>query len=195
MMENDCQSFREQILDFIAGTLPAGRIAELEHHISQCPACRKYLEDLQADDKLLGDFADAMRPKLAQLENDVIDVLEREPSKKPVSFISIWRRISRRPITKLAAAAVIIVAIGFFVVHRGPNQQINGRSISEVSKSPAELLTAMSLNIAYRKGGMEAVERQCKQALKLVELRPEILTVQQLLAELINNDELERTKL
>lgn len=194
-MENTCENIQEQILELITGSLSADTKTELERHIEKCPACSDYLKALQGDDQLLDDFVEAMQPTVARLESNVIDALGCRPLDKTVHTIPIWRRISKSPITKLAAAAVIIVAIGFFVVHQGPNEQIEERTISEVSKSPAELLTAMSLNIAYRKGGMEAVERQCKQALRLVELRPETLTVQQLLAELINNDELERKKL
>ncbi len=95
----------------------------------------------------------------------------------------IWARAIRSKITKFAAAAVIILAIGFFVSHRTPSEQIDNRAGLELTKSPAELMTAMSLNLAYRKGGMEAVEKQCDKAFELLGPRPESLSIRQLLAE------------
>ena len=107
---------------------------------------------------------------------------------------NIWRIISRSPITKLAAAAVIIVAIGFFIVHQRPSEQADTITVSKVTKSPVEMMTAISLTIAYRKGGIEAVDKQCEQAFEKVRLRPGRLSVEQILAE-FNGKSSERTKL
>jgi len=114
-MENICQNFQEQIPELITGALSAERAAELQQHIDSCPACSKYLEGLQADDKLLGDFAEAMQPAVTRLENNVVAALGRGPSNKPVSHISIWRTIIKSPISKLAAAAVLLIAVGYIV--------------------------------------------------------------------------------
>ena len=89
-MENNCKKVQQPILESITGTLPAEKASEFQLHISSCPACRKYLKALQADDKLLGDFAKAMLPAVARLENNVIEALSREISDKQISSISIW---------------------------------------------------------------------------------------------------------
>lgn len=112
-MENSCENIQEQIPELITGTLPAEKAAELQRHISQCPACSEYLEALQADDKLLGEFAEAMQPRVARLENKVIEVLNRVTSKKAVSFISMWRRVLKSRMTRLAAAAVLLISLGY----------------------------------------------------------------------------------
>ena len=95
----------------------------------------------------------------------------------------IWRTIFRSPITKIAAAAVIVIGVGFFMFHLSPDEQVDTGNVAEVAKSPAEMLTVGSLNIAYRQGGIEAVENQCEKAVKLLGPRPRSLTIQQLLAE------------
>jgi len=110
-MEDICRNIQEQILELITGTLSAERLAELQGHISQCPACSKYLRALQADDKLLGGFAEAMQQTVARLESNVIDTLGCRPLDKTVHTIPIWRKIMKSRITKFAAAAVIIVAV------------------------------------------------------------------------------------
>jgi hypothetical protein len=107
----------------------------------------------------------------------------------------IWRVVGKSPITKLAAA-VIIVAIGFFIVHQRPSEQDDTTTVSKVTKSPVEMMTAISLERAFRRGGIEAVVKQCKEAFKPIGPRPGSLSVEQILAE-FNGDRKssERTKL
>jgi len=57
---------------------------------------------------------------------------------------------------------VVIVGIGLLIARLGPGEQ------GQVVKSPAQMVTAMSLRMAYRNGGMEALEKQCDEAVKLL---------------------------
>ena len=100
---------------------------------------------------------------------------------------SIWTVISQSPITKLAAAAVIIVAIGFFIAHQRPSEQDDTTTVSKVTKSPVEMMTAISLERAFRRGGIEAVEDQCRKAFRPLGLRPASLSFEQILAEFNGN--------
>jgi len=74
---------------------------------------------------------------------------------------NIWQIICKNPITKLAAAAVIIIAIGLSLVHRGPDEQVKPTEVAKVTKSPAEMMTLASLTFAYRRGGIESEEEIC----------------------------------
>jgi hypothetical protein len=112
-MEKNCENIQQQIPEFITGTLPAEKTAELQHHIDQCPKCSKYLEALQADDKLLGDFAEAMQPRVARLENNVIDALQSKLLEKPGRAVSILRTVLKSPIARFAAAAVLLISFGY----------------------------------------------------------------------------------
>jgi hypothetical protein len=96
--------------------------------------------------------------------------------------------------TRLAAAAVVIAAIGFSIVHQAARRQIDGQTSTDAAKSPGEMMTAMSLNIAYRKGGLEAVEKQCDRAFKMLGPQPTRISVRQLLEE-FNSEEVERKEL
>jgi hypothetical protein len=93
------------------------------------------------------------------------------------------QNILKNPITKLAAAALIILAIGFLMVHLGPSEKVNTTDVTTVTKSPAELLTVASLNIAYRRGGIEAVEQQCDEAVDKLGPQPAKITIKELLAK------------
>jgi len=100
--------------------------------------------------------------------------------------------ILRSRAAKLAVAAVIFVAVGLLMVYRNPPVQPPPETVS-VAKSPAEMLTAKSLIIAYRHGGIEAVERQCDKALKMQGPRLDKLEIKELFAEI--ETDLERMEL
>lgn len=97
--------------------------------------------------------------------------------KAPARRLSIWRVVCQSPVTKLAAAAVIIAGIGLhaFLVHQGPGEQ--------PPISPTKMTTAMSLTMAYRRGGIDAVDEQCEKAIRMLGPRPLHLTLGQLLSE------------
>jgi len=95
---------------------------------------------------------------------------------------TILKVILKSPLTKITAAAVIILAVSFLITHQIPDEQEQHR-IAEVIKSPVEMMTAISLERAFRRGGIEALENQCEQALKLLGTRTDGLSSQELLSE------------
>ena len=95
---------------------------------------------------------------------------------------NIWRIILKSPLTKITAAAVIILALSFLSTHQNPGKQ-EQIGTAEFTKSPVEMMTAISLERAFRRGGIEAIENQCEQALKLLGTRTDGLSSQELLSE------------
>ncbi len=73
---------------------------------------------------------------------------------------------------KLAAVALIIVGISFFIAHQGPSEQGITTKFLETVESPSEIMTMKSLTIAYRRGGIEGIENQCEKALKILGPQP-----------------------
>lgn len=96
---------------------------------------------------------------------------------------NILKVIRKSPLAKLAAAAVIIIAISFFTSRQGPTEQADTTIVSKATKSPAEMQAILSLSIAYRRGGIEAVDRQCQKAIEMLGPRPAEITIQQILTE------------
>jgi hypothetical protein len=86
--------------------------------------------------------------------------------------------------TAAAAAAVIIVAALLAVYSRPTQYETPPIQVAGTSKSPAEMLTWMSLNTAYRKGGLNAVDKECEKALESLQTRQLRLSVEDVLAEL-----------
>ena len=90
---------------------------------------------------------------------------------------TILKVILKSSLTKIAAAAVIILAVSFFSTHQNPGKQEQPK-ITEVTNTPVEMMTAISLERAFRRGGIEAVENQCEQSLKLLGTRTDGLSSQ-----------------
>ena len=96
---------------------------------------------------------------------------------------SILKVILKSPLTKVAAAAVIIISISFFTARQDPTKKADTTTVSKITKSPVEVLTVASLTIAYRQGGMEAVEKQYEKASEMRGAKPTEISLQELLAE------------
>lgn len=94
------------------------------------------------------------------LRRRMLSVFNEKSSRRTITFQTIAGTIIKSRLAKLAAAAVIIIAIGLFLIGRNPEEQTKNRTKIQVAKSPAEMLTVASLNVAYRKGGLEAVEKE-----------------------------------
>ncbi len=100
-------------------------------------------------------------------------------NKKSVAGIILRSRAA-----KLAAAAVIFVAVSLLMVHRNPPVRQQPPQMPAVAKSPAEMLTGMSLNLAWRRGGIEAVDEQSGKAFKMLGTKPAKTTIEELQLEL-----------
>ncbi len=82
--------------------------------------------------------------------------------------------------TMLAAAAAVIIGVTLLFLARGPEQPSQGNSQPYAVASPADLTTALSLTMAYRQGGLEALEAQCDEVLDLLGPRPASLPLHEL---------------
>ena len=93
----------------------------------------------------------------------------------PTDRPNIWRMIFRNPITKLAAAVVIIVAVGLFL---GRGRHTPSGPTAEprlIAQSTVKKMSLMSLRMAYQRGGFDALDRQLRDTLDL--MRPQSLSI------------------
>ncbi|MCP4610000.1 MAG: hypothetical protein GY845_14930 [Planctomycetes bacterium] len=115
--------------------------------------------------------------------SNILQGFEKSKAKECASAgPNIWRIILKNPLTKIAAAAVIILAVSFVSTRQIPDEQ-EQHKITKVTKPPVEMMTAISLERAFRRGGIEALENQCEQALKLLGTRTDGFSSQELLSE------------
>ena len=112
----NCEKCKELLVAYVEKLLPESQKEAIESHLNTCPPCRAELTQLIA----LRDRLAANGKALAQsdLENNVLNrILQEQSSKlrkvsKSNKQIQLWRTIMKSKITKFAAAAAIIIAVG-----------------------------------------------------------------------------------
>ena len=95
---------------------------------------------------------------------------------------SVARMILQSRAAGLAAAAAIIIAVGLLMIQSTPPEQAHAPT-RNVAKSPAEMLSVMSLSMAYRRGGIEAMDDQSNKAFEMLGSRPAKVSIRELLTE------------
>ena len=96
---------------------------------------------------------------------------------------NIRRIVTRSRIAKISVAAAIIIAVSFLqIAHNHDNQTTN--HIEARIKTPAEMLTLVSINAAYHKGGLEAVEKDYERVHEKMVPWPKKVTISELFKEL-----------
>ena len=109
--------------------------------------------------------------------------------KHPNALRFLWIR----PLVKVAAV-VAIVALVIFLVHRRSVERTVQPIAVESYRSPAEMMSALSLSLAYKRGGLEAMDEQCKKAYKMLGQTNTNVSISELLND-ISGEEPERKEL
>ncbi len=95
-------------------------------------------------------------------------------------------RLLRGPVGKLAIAAAIVAAAGVLLVGRfvfTPERLAPGPQ-PPAQQSPAQMVSMISLSAAFRRGGIDELDKQCDRALGELGPRPNSVSVQDLLKDL-----------
>lgn len=84
-------------------------------------------------------------------------------------------------IAELAVAAVIAVAIGFLVLHRGASKPGElAMPTASAARSASEMMSMKSLRLAYEQGGLDALDRQLQNTLDEFGPRSSSVSLQEL---------------
>jgi len=117
-----------------------------------------------------------------QMDKRVLDDSFAAMDETAVGSPGIVRMIVHSRAAKIASAAVIIVAVGLLVNQPEPPEH-KPPKIGKVVKSPAEMLSAISLKMAYRRGGIEAVDEVSNKAFEELGSGPASVSLRELLTE------------
>ena len=134
--------------------------------------------------RLIGNLHDTTSSEMdKRVLGDALGALaESEKTESAITQPSAWRAIMKSRAVRLAAAAVIVAAVGLFAVHQRPHQQVP--PIAGVVESPAKMMTIMSLSKAYRHGGIDAIDKQFDKVFETLGPRSTSISVGELLEDL-----------
>ena len=93
------------------------------------------------------------------------------------------RLVLRGSLGKLAIAAAVLATAGVLLIGRfvfTPVQPVPALA----QPSPAQMVSIISLSVAFRQGGMEGLDKQCDRALERLGPRPNSVSMQDLLKDI-----------
>ena len=161
-MSKDCEKMQDKIVDYILGVLSQEDCDVLNEHIAVCSKCRQYMQGLKAEKSLLREFAGKVDTSMEPREERMAKAITSCNQSKQIKLPLTWRTFLKSKISKLAVAAVLLIAVGYFA----------GRLLSPQSPDVQQLQAALenslksSLEQTIHKSLLEQVSRDRELALE-----------------------------
>lgn len=133
-MNSDCDKMKDQIADLVTGILSEGQTKRLRQHLEKCNACRVYAHALKNEDVLLTEFVEKTDQDMSDRQERLLQTIDRSCQFRKNEPLLLWRIIMKNPITKIAAAAIIVV-IGLGVLEFIDTGSKSGVVWAEVAKN------------------------------------------------------------
>jgi hypothetical protein len=109
-MISPCEKMQEKIADYVLGILTKEESNTLAEHINNCSGCSQYAQTLKKENRLLLQLGEKLDADMTIRQEKVIEAIKHHSPTTRTKVLSIGRIIMKSPITKLAAAAVIVIA-------------------------------------------------------------------------------------
>jgi len=170
-MNEHCTEYREKIAGILDGQTTSVDMAAVEEHLSGCPDCRQFHQDLLNDDRLLTEFVRSADDEVARLEGLVMNTIdaananasipERESSQREHKESWWSATFFRSGYVKVAAAAAVILAIivGANLIDRpGGSNMVWADMMQQVEDAEDFICRIYQTNTADPRGPIEMVE-------------------------------------
>ena len=122
---NDCQNRREAIAALVLGELETPAADEIKNHIETCPDCRSFYQAMAEEEETIRSAFKAIDDRSKVIGDNLVEEYDKvsigqdisggqvESKAKQLAFTkpNVWRIIMKNRVTKLAAAAVIFIAV------------------------------------------------------------------------------------
>lgn len=129
-MRDRCDRTRELLEKMLHAELPPDEAALVEEHAAGCDACRKYRGALLEDDRLLDRMTRSMDERISRMEERVMESIDTGKERLVRSAGGRAWKIA------LAAAAAIVVIVGYNLIFRGgPGDVVWARVIEQVANA------------------------------------------------------------
>ncbi|MHC4572735.1 MAG: hypothetical protein ACYS76_01155 [Planctomycetota bacterium] len=118
--QNSCQNRREAIAALVLDELELQVADELRDHIGACESCRSLYEALREEEERIHAAFGVISDRSQTIQQGLVEQLSRQAAtaqdtgmrqRKTGNVSFFWRTIMKSRMTKLAAAAVIVIAV------------------------------------------------------------------------------------
>jgi hypothetical protein len=134
-MNSVCENIKDQIADLLTGILLDSQVQELQQHLNECVTCRDYARALKNEDTLLTELFARIDTDMTSRQERALQAVNRSYVFKQTNSLLIRRIIMKSPITKIAAAAVIVAVLGIGIVEFLGTGGTSGVVWAEVAKN------------------------------------------------------------
>lgn len=110
-MDDPCREMQDLLAGRILGLLDEKQANVLNDHLSRCLKCRKYLQSLEDENRLLVRFSEGLETAMIARRDRVIQALNRAGPTTRTEALPMSRTIMKSKIAKVSAAAVIMMAV------------------------------------------------------------------------------------
>lgn len=110
-MSIPCNNMKSDIADYVLGNLSQSQSKALTEHTTSCPNCREYLQALQDQNNLLTQFSSKLDGDMPSRQDAVINALNQSVMATRIKPTSMWRTIMKSRISRITAAAAVLVII------------------------------------------------------------------------------------
>lgn len=103
--------------------------------------------------------------------------------KLPSPKFNMLMLLVRNKIAVCVTSVVVIVIVGLFVFQSEPENNFEPPKVIDVTQTPANMMSLLSINLAYNRGGLDEVEKQYENGVAKKGPQPKQITITELLAE------------
>jgi len=140
--QDDCHERREAITAFALGELELRAADELKKHIDTCETCRSLYHALVDEEETIRSAFQAIADRSETLQNSLVKQLDKHDIASPQTYIRsrktvkvILSAIMKSPITKVATAAVIVIAVMIVIQQFGVSIDVTNVAWADVQKA------------------------------------------------------------
>ncbi len=112
--------------------------------------------------------------------NEFETLMSRASNQTLMSRSDVLIRFIKNPLVRFSVAALIFVAIVFFLF-QGPDKRVDDAPKIEVDNSSTQIISMMSMRMTYQQGGFDALDQQFRDTLDVLGPRSLSISITELL--------------
>ena len=171
-MTERCNEYREKLAGILDGETTSVDMDAIEQHLTGCPDCRQFHQDLLNDDRLLTEFVRSADDEVARLEGlfmntidrvDIAPSYESHPGAQEAQRRESWWRTrffqSRYVKVAVAAAVILAIIVGANLIDRpGGSNMVWADMMQQVEDAQDFICRIHQTNTADPRGPIDMVE-------------------------------------
>lgn len=153
-MYSPCEKMQDNLADFVLGVLSPKQTDAVNEHLGRCGSCSRYVESLKRQSRLLTQFSEKLNQDMEARENRAIETVQSHTQAPGVAPVSLWSTITKSRMTKLAAAATVVL-VASLLLNLLDKSATPAYAVDETIAAMKEIKTVYMAGEFYKQGEFE----------------------------------------